>query len=179
MHNISVFVEKPLAPTAQECINLYRLSNDLTCGYIELYNPIIKNIDSLQYAGFWRFSNAVNDTHVIYDLAVHDLAVYLSLTGYPERIKCRGNFNSVEITLDNTTIRADRTKAVRMRGFQINHNIKGDYMEQRLWIDDKEVKIRKTDKLKDELVDFLNGKYIDKELVINTSKIAEECMKQI
>ena len=90
------FVEKPLAPSAQEADELIRLSDEvdrrLMCGHTFLYSPPVRAVADMLRDGhlgevYFISSSRVNlglhqrDVSVIWDLAPHDFSILLSWLG--------------------------------------------------------------------------------------------------
>lgn len=98
-----VLCEKPLAPTTQQCQTLHLLSKKmqvhLATGFTYLFHPFVTHlktiidttvIGTLHYIHFERYNYGPirNDTHVIFDLASHDIAIAYYLLGKPTSVSC-------------------------------------------------------------------------------------------
>lgn len=101
-----VFVEKPLALTEKEGIELDKLANDnkkvLMVGHLLQYHPAIVKLKQLVADGElgkiqYIYSNRLNlgkirrEENILWSFAPHDISVILSLAGeMPEKVNCSG-----------------------------------------------------------------------------------------
>lgn len=101
-----VFVEKPLATSSKECLELIRLAESkrrvLMVGHTFLYNGAVRRVAEMLRAGemgdlLYLYSQRLNlgivrqDINVMWNLAPHDIAVANHLVGKdPSRVSARG-----------------------------------------------------------------------------------------
>jgi len=94
-HHINVLVEKPMAPSSQECEQMRTIAKRnnviLTTGYIERFNPAVNDVKNfiaqkkygdllmLEFHRENRRPSNIHDVGIIYDTSVHDIdtALYL------------------------------------------------------------------------------------------------------
>jgi UDP-N-acetylglucosamine 3-dehydrogenase len=94
-HHINVLVEKPMAPSSQECEQMRTIEKRnnviLTTGYIERFNPAVNDVKNfiaqkkygdllmLEFHRENRRPSNIHDVGIIYDTSVHDIdtALYL------------------------------------------------------------------------------------------------------
>lgn len=103
---INIFVEKPLSTCVKDCYELKMLAEKknviLTCGYIERFNPAIRETKKFIYDKKYgdllmiefhrenRIPLHVNDVGIIFDTSVHDIDAALFLFGsIPEVVYAR------------------------------------------------------------------------------------------
>ena len=102
-----VFIEKPMATSAEECEELIALADEKGCalmvGHTFLYSPpirkikeIIENgdIGDIRYISARRLNLGLfqKDINVAWDLAPHDISIILHIMGEtPESINCQGS----------------------------------------------------------------------------------------
>ena len=100
----NIFVEKPLAETYAQALEIKNLSDKhdflIQCGFIERFNPvvaelkkIIKNstIINIDFFRTNRLSNRVTDVDVVLDLMIHDIDLALYLNGPILKVAAFGN----------------------------------------------------------------------------------------
>lgn len=111
-----IFVEKPLAPTLEECKTLDELcdkhSTYLQVGYVERFNPAVQvlnkilktqNVIAADFTRANKLSDRIKDVDVITDLMVHDIDLALHLLGDVESIQAYGAYNQTD-TQENQMI---------------------------------------------------------------------------
>jgi predicted dehydrogenase len=151
-----IFVEKPLAPTLEQCEILHRLCEEhhtyLQVGYVERFNPAVQvlhkilNTQKVFAADFTRankLSDRIKDVDVITDLMVHDIDLALHLFGAVESIQAFGQVSKqknkmihwARATLKHTsgsysTLTASRITEKRIR--QISLTCEGAYVDANL-----------------------------------------------
>lgn len=102
-----VFIEKPMASSAQECEELIRIAKDrdlrIMIGHTFLYSAPVRwildvvrkgELGEILYVSSRRLSLGLfqKDINVTWDLAPHDLSIILQIFGEgPEMVNCQGN----------------------------------------------------------------------------------------
>lgn len=101
-----VFIEKPMASSVAECVELDRLARDkqltLMVGHTFIYSPPVRRIreiiasgdlGELLYISSWRLNLGLfqRDINVAWDLAPHDISIILFITkANPVSVNCQG-----------------------------------------------------------------------------------------
>jgi len=101
-----VFIEKPMASSAEECRDLIATAQEhgleLMVGHTFIYTSVVRRIRAIieagdlgevQYISSRRLNLGLfqNDINVAWDLAPHDISIILYLLGKsPERVNCQG-----------------------------------------------------------------------------------------
>jgi predicted dehydrogenase len=137
----NIFVEKPLAETYAQALEIKKLSDKhdflIQCGFIERFNPvvaelkkIIKNstIINIDFFRTNRLSNRVTDVDVVLDLMIHDIDLALYLNGPIHKVAAFGSkedgligFASAIFQHDNGSVSrliASRMTEKKMRSIQ-------------------------------------------------------------
>jgi predicted dehydrogenase len=111
----NVLVEKPLAATAEECLELIELAEErdlvLMPGHTFIYSPPVNKVKELIDSGqvgslYFGTSSRVNlgihqsDVSVVRDLAPHDFSILLHWLGRPEFVRAIGRSSIVPGNLD-------------------------------------------------------------------------------
>lgn len=151
-----IFVEKPLAPSLEECKILDNICKAhctyLQVGYVERFNPAVQVLNKILKtqkviaADFTRtnkLSDRIKDVDVITDLMVHDIDLALHLFGGVESVQAYGQIGNHEnqmihwarATLKHTSdsyssLTASRITEKRIR--QISLTCKGAYVDANL-----------------------------------------------
>jgi predicted dehydrogenase len=174
----NIFVEKPITDGKFEH-SMYQCKN-IMVGYIETFNPIIKEIKK-QIKGKdidtiicirSGFEKKEDDYNVDIDLCSHDLSVCFSLFGDKLRLATTHNKNnSCNITLTGNGIdallHADNKSPEKLREIKLMGKglmIEGDYINQTLKVNGKEVVVKNQEPLRLELIHFLEKKFTKDEL---------------
>lgn len=103
-HGIHCLIEKPLATTEQDCLDLIAAAERngaiLLVGHIERFNPAVRQlsamleghgIHAIDVRRLSAVSGRISDVDVVADLMVHDLDIVLSLIGeQPSSVTARG-----------------------------------------------------------------------------------------
>lgn len=103
---LHTFVEKPLATSGGECLELIERANDNNCvlfvGHVFLYSAAVAKLKEIVASGelgdiYYISSKRLNlglvqrDVNVLWDLAPHDLSIILELMGHsPISVSCSG-----------------------------------------------------------------------------------------
>ncbi len=135
----NIFVEKPLAATYQEAIEIaaFARENDLNIqvGFIERFNPAVQSLRtvlarterviSLDFTRTNKVSSRITDVDVITDLMIHDIDLALYLNGPAKSVAAHGfghgsmiDFASALITHENgqfSRIQASRITDKKIR----------------------------------------------------------------
>jgi predicted dehydrogenase len=138
----NVFVEKPLAETYSQTLEIQKLSDKydlfVQCGFIERFNPVVaelkkilknSNIINIDFFRTNRLSNRVTDVDVVLDLMIHDIDLALYLNGPICNVVAFGNkengliaFASAIFQHDNGSVSrliASRMTEKKMRSIQV------------------------------------------------------------
>ncbi len=115
-----VFIEKPMASSADECRRLIRLAEErkrtLMVGHTFIYTPVVRRIKEIVDAGdlgeiLYISSRRLNlglfqkDINVAWDLAPHDISIILYLLGQvPASVNCQGKAHVAQGIEDVTNI---------------------------------------------------------------------------
>lgn len=102
----NVFIEKPMASSSAECIELIELANELgltlMVGHTFIYTAVVRRIKQIidsgdlgeiQYISAQRLNLGLlqKDINVAWDLAPHDISIILYLLeGIPSTVNCQG-----------------------------------------------------------------------------------------
>jgi len=103
------FIEKPMAGSARECVDLCRLAGEkglkIMVGHTFLFSPPIRKIKAIidsgeigevRYMSARRLNLGLfqKDFNVIWDLAPHDISIIAYLMGeFPSTVNCQGKAN--------------------------------------------------------------------------------------
>ena len=138
----NIFVEKPLAETYSQTLEIQKLSDKhdlfVQCGFIERFNPVVaelkkiiknSNIINIDFFRTNRLSNRVTDVDVVLDLMIHDIDLALYLNGPICKVVAFGNkengliaFASAIFEHDNGSVSrliASRMTEKKMRSIQV------------------------------------------------------------
>ncbi|MCG7495017.1 Gfo/Idh/MocA family protein [Thalassobius sp. Cn5-15] len=136
----NIFVEKPLAATLQEAIEIsdFAKENELNIqvGFIERFNPAVRSLKtvldgtekiiSLDFTRTNKVSSRITDVDVITDLMIHDIDLALYLNGPAKSVAAHGfskgemtDFASALITHENGQF--SRILASRVTDKKIRH----------------------------------------------------------
>lgn len=121
-----ILVEKPLAASSAECIDLIdtakRNGKIVMCGHTFLYSPVVRRIKQIvdrgdigevRYISARRLNLGLfqKDINVAWDLAPHDLSIILYILGeLPQRVNCSGAANVSPRVQDMTSMWLGFTK---------------------------------------------------------------------
>lgn len=121
-----IMVEKPLAASSAECIDLIdtakRHGKIVMCGHTFLYSPVVRRIKQIvdrgdigevRYISARRLNLGLfqKDINVAWDLAPHDLSIILYILGeLPQRVNCSGSANVSPRVQDVTSMWMGFTK---------------------------------------------------------------------
>jgi predicted dehydrogenase len=151
-----IFVEKPLAPSLEECKILDKLcklhNTYVQVGYVERFNPAVQVLNKIlktqkviasDFTRANKLSDRIKDVDVITDLMVHDIDLALHLFGEVESIQAYGQIGNQEnqmihwarATLKHTSgsyssLTASRITEKRIR--QISLTCEGAYVDANL-----------------------------------------------
>ena len=185
-HVKNIFVEKPIVEKPKNMAMIrYAGSGNIMVGHIERFNPIVKKIKEMikgkeidtVICTRSGLEKKEDDFNVDMDLIIHDLDVCRSLINIKleEGVRLNKN-NSCNFVMWNgykqhkspvMFFHSDNKSKFKRRMIQIigkGFFIEGDYMNQTLTFNGKEIKIKKEEPLKLELEYFLNEKYTGKDI---------------
>ena len=141
----NVFIEKPLAATYAEALEIKVLANEnsmfVQCGFIERFNPVVVELKNILKtakvinADFFRtnrLSSRITDVDVVLDLMIHDIDLALYLNGPIQNVMAYGNkenglvaFASAIFKHQNGSLSrviASRMTEKKMRAIQVTTN---------------------------------------------------------
>ncbi len=138
-HVKNIFVEKPLAATYEEALEIAAFANEkglnIQVGFIERFNPAVQSLRtvlgrterviSLDFTRTNKVSSRITDVDVITDLMIHDIDLALYLNGPAKSVAAHGfghgsmiDFASALITHENgqfSRIQASRITDKKIR----------------------------------------------------------------
>lgn len=146
-----VFIEKPIAATAQEAVELMKSAPagiTIGVGHIERFNPVIaeirKIVEKPLYVEMKRHNPAsarVTGSTIIEDLMIHDIDILLHLFGRPSSMRSAGTTDVCSVLMKFGTVpvylSASRKSSKKIRMIYIEQEdctIEGDFMTQEVTI---------------------------------------------
>ncbi len=189
-----VFVEKPLANTMDEALELLKLVKEANIkfqvGHVERFNPAFLALDNKNISPLFievhrlaQFNPRGTDVSVILDLMIHDIDIILKLVNSNVKsIAANGvsvmsdtpDIANVRVEFDNgcvanlTSSRMSIKKMRKMRLFQKNAYISIDFLEKKT-----EITRIKTDEDKDAFTFDIETNHGKKTIAFLTPKIVE------
>ncbi len=147
----SVLIEKPIAATAREAIDLMKAAPEgitIGVGHIERFNPIVNEIKKIikkpLYLEMKRHNPAsarVTGSTVVEDLMIHDIDILLNLFGRPSSVRSAGSADvcSVQMKCGSVPVAlsASRKSSKKIRMIYVEQEdctIEGDFMTQEVTI---------------------------------------------
>ncbi|KKE83972.1 hypothetical protein N479_11205 [Pseudoalteromonas luteoviolacea S4054] len=138
----NVFIEKPLAETLEEALEIKALAEQhgmfVQCGFIERFNPVVtelkrvlesKQVLNADFTRTNRLSSRITDVDVVLDLMIHDIDLALFLNGPVEKVVAYGQrenglvaFASALLQHENgslSRVLASRMTEKKMRSIQV------------------------------------------------------------
>ena len=150
----SVLIEKPIAATAKEAIDLMKSAPGgvtIGVGHIERFNPVVSEIKKIVnkplYVEMKRHNPAsarVTGSTVVEDLMIHDIDILLNVFGQPSDIHSAGSADVCSVLMKcgkiPVALSASRKASKKIRMIYVeeeNFTIEGDFMTQEVTINRK------------------------------------------